>query len=223
MNDTLSYEIVQPNARYAPWLDDAEFNAALEFVRHNTMVDHYRLYELWQLAGQTVDLKGDILEVGVWRGGSGCLMAKRLQLLHASKTVFLCDTFAGVVKTGQRDTVYRDGEHSDTSTDFVSALAADLNLSNVEMLVGIFPDDTGHQVEDRQFSICHIDVDVYQSAADILDWVWPRLTRGGIVVYDDYGFDRCGGITRHVNERAGRPGSMTIHNLNGHAIVVKTE
>ena len=43
-------------------------------------------------------------------------------------------------------------------------------------------------VADRRFRLAHIDVDVYQSAADVLDWVWPRLSPGGVVVFDDYGF-----------------------------------
>jgi O-methyltransferase len=45
---------------------------------------------------------------------------------------------------------------------------------------------------------------------------------GGVVVYDDYGFLRCDGITRHVDEQRGRPDRRVIHNLNGHAVVVKT-
>ena len=218
----LSYERVQPNATYAPWLDDADYLATLEQVRNNTMVDHLRLWELWRLVEQAVRLPGDVLEVGVWRGGSGCMMAKRAKMLGSPAKFFLCDTFAGVVKTGAKDTVYVDGEHSDTSFDLVKELVSSMDLDNVELLAGIFPDDTGHIVQDRQFSLCHIDVDVYQSALEVLEWAWPRMPVGGIVVYDDYSFDRCGGITTLVNDRFGLPGSVMVHNLNGHAVLVKT-
>jgi len=218
----LRYEEVRPNATYAPWLEDADFQAAHLAVHHNTMVDHLRLFELWRLVEQAVRLPGDIIEVGVWRGGSGCLMARRAAMLGSDAQVFLCDTFAGVVKTGEKDTVYVDGEHSDTSYEIAKDLSESMGLDNVHLLAGIFPDDTGARVQDRQFSLCHIDVDVYQSALDVLEWVWPRMPVGGIVVYDDYGFDRCGGITRLVNSRVGLDGSVTIHNINGHAVVVKT-
>jgi len=63
---------------------------------------------------------------------------------------------------------------------------------------------------------------VYQSAKDIVDWLWPHLVEGGVVVYGDYGYRTCAGVTRFVNEERLKPGRMVIHNLNGHAIVVKT-
>jgi O-methyltransferase len=62
---------------------------------------------------------------------------------------------------------------------------------------------------------------VYQSASDILDWVWGRLVRGGIVVYDDYGFQSCDGIRKHVNESKTRRDGIVLHNLNGHAVMIK--
>jgi hypothetical protein len=77
---------------------------------------------------------------------------------------FLCDTFKGVVKAGNQDLHYRGGEHADTSMDTVRQLATDMGLGNVELLEGIFPDATGDRIKDRQFSLCHIDVDVYESA-----------------------------------------------------------
>ena len=223
MTDALRYEQVLPNATYAPWVADADFQAAFGQIRDHTLVDHLRCYELWRLIEQTAHLPGDILEVGVWRGGTGCLMARRAQMLGSPARIVLCDTFAGVVKAGAKDGAYRGGEHADTSLDTVRDLAAAMDLTNIEMLTGIFPEETGARVADRRFSLCHIDVDVYQSGLDVLEWVWPRMPVGGIVVYDDYGFATCDGITRLVNERYVQQGAVTLHNLNGHAVVIKTE
>jgi O-methyltransferase len=64
-------------------------------------------------------------------------------------------------------------------------------------------------------------VDVYQSAEDILQWVWARLCTGGIVVYDDYGFETCDGITRHVDAQRALADRIVLQNINGHAIVIK--
>ena len=75
--------------------------------------------------------------------------------------------------------------------------------------------------QDMQFRFCHIDVDVYQSAKDIVDWIWDKMVPGGITVYDDYGFMGCDGITRFVEEQSTYKDRVTIHNLNGHAIVIK--
>jgi O-methyltransferase len=216
------YSVVIPGASYSPWLSDAAFQAAYGILKPNTMVDLYRCYELWTLAGQCARLGGDILEVGVWRGGSGCLMAVQAMLQGSRSKVYLADTFSGVVKAGENDPSYKGGEHADTSVDYILKAKEALGLDNVELLVGIFPEATAAPLENARFSLCHIDVDVYASAADVLDWVWPRMQVGGVVVFDDYGTIETGGMTRLVNERMGTPNSIIMHNLNGHAVMIKT-
>lgn len=220
-NALVSHSIVIPEATYSPWIDDGDFLETYESVSQNTLVDLYRSYELWGLVRETSHLRGDILEVGVWRGGTGCLMAKQAQRLNPTAQVFLCDTFKGVVKAGDRDSVYKGGEHADTSIDTVRQLQTSMGLSNIELLEGIFPEATGEQIQNNQFSLCHIDVDVFESAKHVTEWVWPRLVRGGIIIYDDYGFPTCEGVTSLVNERLQGPEAITIHNLNGHAVVIK--
>ena len=128
-----------------------------------------------------------------------------------------------MVKAGSADPLYRGGEHSDTSRRKVEELIVErLELDNVKILEGVFPDETSPLVTDRRFRFCHIDVDVYRSAKDVVEWIWSRLVIGGIVVYDDYGFQGCEGITRFVEEQTGLPDRLLFHNLNGHAIIVKT-
>jgi len=127
----------------------------------------------------------------------------------------------GVVKAGSQDADYQGGEHSDTTKSGVIELCKSLGLDRVQILQGIFPDDSAHVVSDRTFRFCHIDVDVYESAKDIVNWVWPRLVPGGLIVFDDYGFYSCVGITRFVNEERSKPDRLVIHNLNGHAILIK--
>jgi O-methyltransferase len=56
---------------------------------------------------------------------------------------------------------------------------------------------------------------------DVTEWIWGRLVIGAIVVYDDYGFAGCEGITKLVNDERRRSDRIVVHNLNGHAVVVK--
>ncbi|MEO8567953.1 MAG: TylF/MycF/NovP-related O-methyltransferase [Ginsengibacter sp.] len=208
-----------PKATYSPWLQDKEFMAIYEISKHNTLVDIYRCYELWNLIKQTNKLKGDVIEVGVYKGGTGSLLASAVS---KEATVFLCDTFSGVVKAGAKDNRYIGGEHADTSTEIVTGLFNKLNLSNFSILKGIFPEESALPIESKKFRFCHIDVDVYQSAKDIFDWVWQRMEKGGVVVFDDYGFAACEGITDLVNnELAPRKDLIMLHNLNGHAVLIK--
>jgi O-methyltransferase len=88
-------------------------------------------------------------------------------------------------------------------------------------LEGTFPDDTAHLIQENTFRFCHIDVDVYQSAKEISDWIWEKMSIGGVIVYDDYGFPSCDGITKFVEEQHQNPDRIILHNLNGHAVVIK--
>jgi O-methyltransferase len=213
---------VFPLATYCPWLADEEFKQLYETVKNNTVVDLYRCYELWQLVSEASKLQsGDLIEIGVWRGGTGALIAKKCQLAGIQGTVYLCDTFKGVVKAGPLDADYTGGEYANTSRETVLELCQILKLDRVRVLEGIFPDECGDALSHHCFRFCHIDVDVYQSARDIVEWIWPRLLAGGIIVYDDYGFYDCAGITQFVNEERCKADRIVTHNLNGHAVVIK--
>ncbi len=210
-----------PEANYMPWNTDESFNEIYSKIKPNTMVDVYRCYELWTLVEQTAKLPGDILEVGVWQGGTGCLMAKRAQLIKSKAKVYLCDTFRGVVKVSDRDPHYQEGWHA-TPQDYVKTLIGALDITNASIVPGVFPDETGHLLKNHKFCLCHIDVDIYLSALHIVEWVWRRMPIGGVLVFDDYGFGGHDGIIDLVNERAHLPGTLTLYNLNGHGLVIKT-
>lgn len=217
------YELVHPFVTYSPWNKDDLFQKALAAIEGFTLVDKYRCFELWKLVEQVAKLgSGSIIEIGVWRGGTGALIASQAKHCGISDRVFLCDTFAGVVKAGGKDSVYKSGEHADTDRRTVEELILTrMKLNNVDILEGIFPDQTGHRVEGLQFRLCHIDVDVYQSAKDVADWIWDKIVPGGIIVYDDYGYQGCDGITKYVDEQMMYRDRLVIYNLNGHAIVLK--
>ena len=126
------------------------------------------------------------------------------------------------VSAGEKDTYYKGGEHSNTSVELVRGFLDEMGLAWVELLPGTFPEETGKAVEDLRFALAHIDVDVYQSARDAFQWVWPRLVDGGLVVFDDYGFYGCEGVTEFVNELMEKyPDLPVLPNLSGQSVVVK--
>ena len=224
-NKNLSYSMIKATASYSPWLDDKEFMKIYELIKGFTLVDIYRCYEIWSLVEQVSKLPGEgaLLEVGVWRGGTSAIIGKKLSLLGSREVLYAADTFTGVVKSTQKDSSYNDGEHSDTDLSRVKhLLTTEAGLDNIRILQGIFPDDTQHLIPDgTKFRFCHIDVDVYKSSEDILNWIWDRMLPGGIILFDDYGFITCDGITAFVNEQKGKKDRIYIYNLNGHAILVK--
>lgn len=221
--DVLPQSVLISFATYSPWLTDPAFIEDDAQVKGQSLVDVYRRYALVQLVRQTTaKIPGDILEVGVYQGGTGCLMAMAAQRVGSNAQVFLCDTYQGVVKAGENDPGWRNGEFRNTSVEIVEELIARTRVSNAKVLRGVFPEDTGSLLSDRRFSLCHIDVDVYQSAKDVYEWVWPRLSVGGAVVFDDYGFRGTPGVSRLVDSLAVLPNCVVLYNLAGHAVMIKT-
>jgi O-methyltransferase len=218
-----NHEKVLPVATYAPWNKDNSFETIYEIINNFTLVDKYRCFELWTLIQQCEKLEsGSIIEIGVWRGGTGALIAQQAKKCGISDPVYLCDTFTGVVKAGSNDSNYKGGEHADTSRKIVEELLFNkLFLDNVQIIQGIFPEETSHTIENEKFRFCHIDVDVYQSAKDIVDWIWDKMVRGGVIVFDDYGFHWSDGITKYIEEQIPFKDRFVLHNLNGHAIIIK--
>lgn len=156
------YERIHVGTRYAPWKEDLPFQETYEKMKYHSLVDIHRCYELWSLVEQSAKLpQGALMEVGVWKGGTGALIAKKAQLCGIKEKIYLCDTFTGVVKTGAKDSGYADGEHDDTSLEIAETLLRrDLELPNAEILEGMFPEETAHLAGNETFRFCHIDVDV---------------------------------------------------------------
>ena len=218
----LPQSVIIPYATYSPWNDSPAFLSAYQAIKTHTLVDLYRCYDLWRLIREVSTLQGDVLEVGVWRGGTGCLLGLAMKDARIDGKLYLADSFKGVVKASEADSTYKGGEHADTTLETVKALLAANHVENCAILVGVFPEETAKQIDREQIRFCHIDVDVYESAKDVFEWVWPRIPLGGIVVFDDYGFATCSGVTKFVNMQSGRGDVVLMHNLNGHAVLVKT-
>ena len=201
----------------APWLTAEEFSSLYNKIRKNTLVDRNRCYALYLLMEQVRKVEGNVLEVGTWRGGTAGLFTKLLP----EKTVFLADTFMGVVKSSKWEH-YKDNAHSDTSEELVVNFLNQLGVSNYKILQGIFPEETGGRVKAEKFAFVHLDVDVYNSAKDAFNYVWDNVSKGGIVTFDDYGWiSACAGVKKFIDEIKNDKDKIVLQNLNGQACIVK--
>ncbi len=216
---SLRHARCSPGGTYSPWIEDQVFLKLFKKIQGSTLVDIYRCYELWDIAQQIEVVEGDVLEVGVWRGGTGAILTSALA--QSSKAIFLADTFRGVVNAGPKDPRYVGGEHADTSVQAVEDLMAQLGLKDrAQLLQGVFPSDTSAKIHGN-LALVHCDVDVYQSCKNVVEWCLPRLSIGGVIIFDDYGFSGCEGVTEYCNELRKLDYLRFIYNVNGHAIFTR--
>jgi O-methyltransferase len=191
-----------------------EFQTAYDKIRRYdnpefSLVTKPRCQELWDSIELVKDIEGDIIEVGVWRGGTASLIGQQIVNLNLNCKLYLADTFSGVVKTGKEDKFYFGGEHADTSLEITDSLFYNyfkFPRNFIEYLIGIFPEETSKAIEDKKFRFVHLDVDVYQSTKDAFEFLYPRLSEGAIVIFDDYEWPKCTGVTKFVNELNNKEG-----------------
>ena len=162
------------------------FEQTYNMISNYTLVDKSRCKVLFELAESTYKSYGDWIEVGVYKGGTAMLLN---EIIPFDKQLLLYDTFSGMPEVNlEFDNHHRKGDFSDTSLEEVQKRVGEGPI----FIKGFVPDTfKGH--EDRKFSFCHIDVDIYQSVLDCCEFMYPRLYSGGYIISDDYNFNSCKG------------------------------
>jgi O-methyltransferase len=152
------------------------------------------LYNLVQKANR-LELAGDIVECGVWNGGSSAVVAAAQQDDHklaAPRTMWLFDSFQGLPPPGAKDDVeeqvsYFEGWCKGDQFKVEQAFATlGVPMDNVNIVQGWF-DQTLQTAPIDQIAILHVDADWYDSVKLVLDTFYGRVVGGGFVVLDDYG------------------------------------
>lgn len=140
---------------------------------------------------ETEDMKGDIVEFGVYLGGGTLFMASTLRDIGSSRHIHALDTFEGMPKPHENDIIpdatgycYEEKSFSDASYPFLRFVIHHYGLSGISLYKGIFSDNF-HKIADNQFSMSIIDSDQYASTMECLEFIYARTVPGGLVLVDD--------------------------------------
>jgi O-methyltransferase len=193
--DIPDVELYQP--LFSPWLGGGDFKQYYDLAAPKTLVSADRCHVLYILLRQAASVVGDVWECGVYKGGTAAMMAAMLNHYAPQKRLYLFDTFAGMPNTDPAKDWHKEGEFYDTCLEAVSAYIG-LNRQCV-FRKGFIP-NTFLGLESSTICFAHIDVDIYKSILDCLVFIWPRLSVGGFIVFDDYGFWSCPGARTAVDE-----------------------
>lgn len=203
---------------FSPWLGYGAFGALFEEIRKFTLVSPARAWMLYSLARQLLSVPGNFYEAGVFRGGTALLLRKILEKNPAGKQLRLFDTFDGMPETNAQKDIHRAGDFSGTSLAGVQLLVGTPDF--ITYHPGIIPASfTGLEADTIAFA--HIDLDIYQGILDSCAFIYPRLSRGGVIVFDDYGFMSCPGAREAVDQFFADKPEVPLVLPTGQAIVFK--
>jgi hypothetical protein len=169
------------------------------------------------------DVKGDFTELGVWRGNSAAILAKIAE--QHGRTLFLFDTFEGFDSRDIKsfDQNRRHGEFQDTSLDYVKQTVE--NDRSVRYIKGFFPESIPHELENSLFSLVHLDCDLYAPMKAALNFFYPRMSKGAILIMHDYSSGSWPGATQAINEFCSETGEalVILPDKSGTAILRKSQ
>jgi Macrocin-O-methyltransferase (TylF) len=196
---------------------EPEFRALYEQCREYTMTSWERLYALYRSVQYVVEnrIPGDIVECGVWRGGSMKLSAHVLLALGVTdRTLFLYDTFEGMTEPDPEVDV--DASGNKAANDWLEVQRRGVKWSyapieevrdviagsgypmdKVVFVKGPVEDTIPATVPDR-ISLLRLDTDWYSSTKHEMEHLYPKLSAQGILILDDYGHYQ--GARRGVDE-----------------------
>lgn len=171
--------------------------------RMGNILAHYELYK------RILDIPGEVVECGVFRGGTLIQFASFRELLEteSSRKIIGFDVFDCFPEAkNEADKKFRDGWVKQTNNEFLTQeeLYKSLQhkkIENIELVKGDILETVQKYVDEHselKIALLHIDTDIYEPAKEALRVFYNRVVKGGVVAFDDYG--TVGGETLAVDE-----------------------
>lgn len=157
---------------------------AVQLVRRvqrerRSLLTAYECFTVYSLAKACSQREGDIAEVGVFQGCSAKLICE----VKGSRTLRLFDTFAGLPNASHADGKVHSPQQYACSLESVKSYLQ--GYRDVEFYQGLFP-DSARNTPDRRYSFAHFDVDLYEGTLACLEYFYPRMLPGGVILSHDY-------------------------------------
>lgn len=193
--------------RGVPPADMADaFKSVYKKCRKYTMTSVERMYAVYQAMEyiEQSGVRGDLVECGVWKGGTAMMMAYLLAQTKGQRKIYLYDTFTGMSEPTEKDVRSETGQaaiekwkkmqkHEYNEWAYCSLEDVKKNIAmtgyrmdNVVFIQGKV-EETIPRVMPSQIALLRLDTDWFESTYHELQYLYPILSPGGVLIIDDYG------------------------------------
>jgi hypothetical protein len=168
------------------FLEDPRFVGAFDPVVETEQEESlaWRLHTLCWAAQHALHVPGDFVECGVYRGFSSAVVARFVDFGACDRTWFLYDAFGD---TGSAAPAAASAAALSSKADFVKAAARFATFPNMRIVQGLVPQIFESAVPET-ISYLHLDLNAADAELGALEILFDRVSPGGIVVLDDYGW-----------------------------------
>ena len=168
------------------------FYLTSDISRMGNIIAHYELYK------KIIDLPGDVIELGVFKGGSIVQFATFRELLENEKSrkIIGFDVFGEFPKADNKaDEIFREKWVKETENSFltIDEIYSSLKykkVENVELVKGDIVATLPKYIDQHPYlkvSLLHVDTDVHKPSKVGLELLYDRVVKNGVIIFDDYG------------------------------------
>lgn len=170
------------------------FYATANASRFSKFISHLEFFR------QTSNVRGEIVEFGIFKGNSFFRWIKFRELLEQtfSRKIIGFDIFGEFPEANFDGDIAKRNAFVEETNGGVSISFEEMNdllnkqglNENVDIIKGdilVTLDDYLEKNPHLKISLLHIDVDLYEPSKHILEKLFDRVTKGGIIIFDDYG------------------------------------
>jgi O-methyltransferase len=201
-----SYEIKTRKAHRRHFLKVTghDFTKALKKVRPYTMLSRERLYDIYNSIDYIIKnrIPGEIVEIGCWGGGALGLCHYALRKNKESRQIYGYDTFEGHPKPSRVDKdiwgqsqIQRFNQHKTSRRGWAkitlqkvrkNLTAMGVKSRNIHLVKGKI-EETAAKTYPKKIALLRIDVDWFEPTSHSLKFFYPKLSKKGVLIVDDYG------------------------------------
>ena len=169
------------------------FYLSCDITRISKILAHYEIYKMIK------EIPGEIVECGVFKGASFLRFAMFREIFGNpfSKKMIGFDTFGKFPETSFQDDekarnqfINSAGSNSIAKEQLLEILTNKGLNKHAELIEGDITETVPRYIKtnpELKISLLNLDTDIYEPAVTILEHLYPRITKGGILMLDDYG------------------------------------
>ena len=183
----------------APFMDKAEFIKAYQkgiqtdkrrFLRNDGF--EWRVHVYTWAAKQAMMLEGDFLECGVRTGVFSTVTIELLDFTKQNKRFVMVDSFSGTIPDQLSAYEYNREKHAEVEAEVWEEVYREVkerwkDHDCIEVVKGVVP-DVLNELDLGKLAFVSLDLNSALPEKAALEFIWPKLVPGGIIVLDDYGY-----------------------------------
>lgn len=203
-----------------PWTHENLFYLTSDKKRILKLLDHYEVYN------KILNIKGDIIECGVFKGASLIRFLTFRDLIEKKdkRKIIGFDAFGKFPhpkndNTNKKTDIVFAKEHDDKiglgmSINLLKKYLKKKKLSNYELIKGNVIQTLPIYLKKNKklkISLLHLDLDIYEPTKFVLEILYEKISKNGIILIDDY--THIKGATLAVDEFL-KKNKLKIHRVS---------